>query len=88
MSHLALRRLIGAALVDRDVSHGLMNGKRSVLMAEFDLTEEERQVVASLESDSVRELASTVHVWLRDQGNPVSPRVDCSAVQVLQGLRV
>jgi hypothetical protein len=82
MSHLALRRLIGAALVDRDLSHGLMNGKRSALMAEFDLTDQERQVVGALESESVWELASTVHVWLKKQRGPISSPVDCSALQV------
>lgn len=81
MSHLALRRLIGAALVDRDLSHGLMNGKRSALMAEFDLTDQERQVMA-LESESVWELVSTVHVWLKEQRGPIPSPVDCSALQV------
>jgi hypothetical protein len=83
MSHVALRGLIGAALVDRNLCDGLMNGRRSALLAEFDLSDEEREVVASFENESVRDLASAVHSWLKEQGNSASPRVDCSSVQVL-----
>lgn len=64
MAHVALRRLIGAALVDRELSDGLMNGKRSALMTEFDLTDEERLLISSFESESVGELANSVHSWL------------------------
>lgn len=81
MAHMALRRLIGAALVDRELSDGLMNGKRSALMTEFDLTDEERRVVTSFETDSVWELASSVHSWLVSEV-PTSPaHVDCASVQ-------
>lgn len=77
MAYLALRRLIGAALVDRDLYHGLMNGQRSALMAEFDLTEEERQVVVSFEAGSPRDLADAAHTWLKEQTSPMSPPVTC-----------
>jgi len=83
MSQMALKRLIGAALVDRELCKGLMNGKRSMLLADFDLTDEEREVVASFETDSVRELASSVHNWLKEQSDPVSPHVECNVVQFL-----
>jgi len=83
MSHVALKGLIGAALVDRDLCKGLMNGQRSTLLAEFDLSDEEREVVASFENESVRDLASVVHSWLKERGSSASPRVDCSSVQVL-----
>jgi len=81
MAHMALRRLIGAALVDRELSDGLMNGKRSALMTEFDLSDEERRVVASFESDSVWELASSVHTWLVSERPPSAVHVDCASVQ-------
>jgi len=83
MSHLALRRLIGAALVDRELCDGLMNGQRSTLMADFDLTDEEREVMTSFETESVQELVTTVHSWLVEQSNPVSPGAECNAVQIL-----
>jgi len=81
MAHIALRRLIGAALVDRELSDGLMNGKRSALMTEFELSDEERRVVSSFESDSVWELASSVHAWLVSEVPPSSAHVDCASVQ-------
>jgi hypothetical protein len=79
MSHLALKHLIGAALVDRDVCNGLMNGQRSQLLTDFDLTDEERQVVESFEVTSARDLASSVHNWLVQQDSPLSPHLECSA---------
>ena len=81
MAHIALRRLIGAALVDRELSDGLMNGKRSALMTEVDLSDEERRVVASFETDSVWELASSVHTWLVSEIPPSPAHVDCAAIQ-------
>lgn len=83
MSHMALKGLVGAALVDRDLCDGLMNGRRSALLAEFDLSDEEREMVASFENQSVRDLASTVHSWLKEQSSVTSPAVDCNSVQVL-----
>ncbi len=78
-----LRQLVGLALVDRAFCDDLMNGKRLALLAEFDLTDEEREIVASFETGSVRELAITVHNWLKKQDSPASPHVDCSTTQVL-----
>jgi len=83
MSHIALKRLIGAALVDPELCHGLMNGKRSVLLADFDLTDEEREILTSGGNGSVRELASTVHNWLKERADPASPHTSCNAIQVL-----
>jgi hypothetical protein len=83
MSHVRLRRLVGMALVDRDFCHDLMNGRRSALLAAFELSDEEREVVASSDTASARELASAVHSWLKEQGDVVAPPVDGSTVQVL-----
>lgn len=82
MAHLGLRRLIGAALMDRELYDGLMNGQRSALVAQFELTEEECQVLASFDAGSARELASTVHHWLKERGNPTPASANCSVVQI------
>ncbi len=66
MSHVILKQLVGAALVDREFCDGLMNGKRATLLAGFDLTGEERDLVASWCADSVQELAVCVYNWLQD----------------------
>jgi len=81
MAHIALRQLIGAALVDRELSDGLMNGKGSTLMTEFDLTDEERRLVSSFETDSVWELASSIHSWLVSEVPPSSAHVDYASIQ-------
>ncbi len=83
MSQVTLKRLIGTALVDREFCDGLMNGKRCTLLAGFDLTQEEYDVVASSETESVQELASCVHDWLKDQEAPIPSAMDCSIVQAL-----
>ncbi len=76
MSHVTLKQLVGAALVDREFSDGLMNGKRATLLAGFDLSPEERDVVASVKTESVRELASCVHDWLKGQESAIPSRMD------------
>ena len=83
MSQVTLKRLIGTALVDREFCDGLMNGQRCTLLAGFDLTPEEYDVVASLETESVHELVSSVHDWLKDQEAPIPTHMDCSPVQAL-----
>lgn len=83
MSHVTLKQLVGAALVDREFSDGLMNGKRAMLLAGFDLTPEERDVVATVRTESVRDLASCVHDWLKDQETPIPSSLHCESVLAL-----
>jgi len=64
MSQLTLKRLVGLALLDQEFCDGLMNGKRSALLAGFDLTEEEREVIMCLESSSIRDMARSLCAWL------------------------
>lgn len=45
MAHMALQILVGTALTDPRFCHDLLNGRRHTLLAEFDLTEEERKAV-------------------------------------------
>jgi hypothetical protein len=76
MSHLTLKQVVGLALLDQEFCDGLMNGKRSTLLAGFDLTEHERDVVTSLESDSIREFASSLCEWINDPATPIPLDVD------------
>lgn len=80
MSQLTLKRLVGLALLDREFCDGLMNGRRSALLADFDLTEEEREVVTSLESGSIWEFAGSLCKWINDPETPIHLEMDCSAV--------
>jgi len=51
MSKTALQTLIGTALIDSRFCEELLNGKRPALLAEFDLSEEEREVALIVETD-------------------------------------
>ncbi len=64
MSATALQALIGTALVDREFCEELLNGKRPTLLAEFDLNDEEREVVLTIETDSIREFAIGLYEWI------------------------
>jgi hypothetical protein len=66
MSQLTLKRLVGLALLDQEFCDGLMNGKRCALLAGFDLTEEEREVILCLEPSSIRDLAGSLCAWLNE----------------------
>ena len=64
MSSTVLQILIGTALVDRDFCEELLNGKRPAILAGFDLTDEEREVVLASEADSIQEFAVGLCEWL------------------------
>lgn len=64
MSERALQAIIGHAIVDRGFRHELMNGGRERLLADFDLTEAERDVVRSIQAQTFEEFASELHSWI------------------------
>ncbi len=74
MSERALQALIGHAIVDRKFRHQLMNGGRERLLAEFDLTEDERNVVRSIQAQTFEEFASQLHTWITRSQNSSSVR--------------
>jgi hypothetical protein len=80
MSQLTLKQLVGVALLDREFCDGLMNGKRAELLTGLDLTEEERKVVTSLESGSIREFVGSLGKWINDPDNMISLEMDCRVV--------
>jgi hypothetical protein len=57
MSRTALQVLIGTALVDQEFCEDLLNGKRPVILAEFDLTTAEREAALAVETDSIKGFA-------------------------------
>lgn len=64
MSKMALQALIGTALVDRTFCEELLNGKRPTLLAEFNLTDEERKVALDIKTDCVQKFAVGLYEWL------------------------
>ncbi|MFQ6100189.1 MAG: hypothetical protein ACE5OS_02990 [Anaerolineae bacterium] len=63
---MALQTLIGTALIDREFCQELLNGNRPVLLTEFDLTDEEREVVLAVEAESIQEFVVRLYEWLID----------------------
>ena len=72
MSQMALQILVGTALTDPRFCHDLLNGRRHTLLPEFDLTDEEREVVMVVEAGSIQEFAVQLCEWLKAQESPVS----------------
>lgn len=74
MSERALQALIGHAIVDKKFRHQLMNGGREHLLAEFELTEDERSVVRSIQAQTFEEFASQLHAWIMRSRNGTAGR--------------
>jgi len=87
MSQLTLKRLVGLALLDQEFCDGLMNGKRCALLAGFDLTEEEREVIMCLESSSIRDLARSLCELLTEPQTLPVLEMPFSSVEARQGMR-
>jgi hypothetical protein len=94
MSQMTLHTLVGTALIDPEFCHDLLNGRRHALLAEFDLTDEEREVVMLVEADSIQQFAAQLCEWLKAQDGctsypPVAASVSYSPLRspVGPGLR-
>jgi hypothetical protein len=70
MSRMALHVLVGTALTDPDFCDRLLNGGRPTLLAEFDLTAEEREAVLPIEAGSLSEFATRLEEWLAANEQP------------------
>jgi len=73
MSHIALHTLVGTALTDSKFCHDLLNGRRHILLPDFDLTDEEREMVMGIEAESLQDFAAQLCRWLKVQESPVTP---------------
>ncbi len=69
MSHRILRRIISIAITDPKFRNDLINGRRSDLLVEFDLTDEECKALMAIEANSLREFATQLEGWLQIQEN-------------------
>ncbi len=64
MSNTALQVLVGTALTNQRFCEGLLNGSRRRLLADFDLTDEEKQAVMTIDAASIQEFAARLCDWL------------------------
>jgi hypothetical protein len=72
MSQVALHTLVGTALIDRKFCADLLNGRRHTLLAEFDLSDEEQEIVLGVEAESIQEFAAQLGEWLKVQEGLIS----------------
>lgn len=72
MANMELHVLIGTALTDRDFCDKLLNGERHLLLATFDLTEEEQLMLQAIQASSIEEFAiQLVHrLQVQESANP------------------
>lgn len=80
MSQMALQTLVGTALTDYEFCNDLLNGRRHTLLAKFDLTDEEQEVVLVIEADSIQEFAAHLCEWLEAQKSLTSHPATAVAV--------
>lgn len=67
MSRRALQSLLGIALINRDFCEELPTKRQLALLVEFDLTNEERELVMSIKADSIQDFAEQLYGWLQSQ---------------------
>ena len=64
MSNTELKALIGTALIDHEFCKTLLGENRHTSLAEFDLANEEREVILSIKADSIQEFVTRLYEWL------------------------
>ena len=73
MSHMALNVLVGTAQISCEFRERLLGEDRPAVLAEFDLTSEERRVLLAIEANSVKEFAVQLEEWLQTQESSSVP---------------
>lgn len=67
MSIQALERMVGTALVDPTFRQALLDGHRSEVIAGFELTDEERDLVLGIQARKLDGFARVLANWLDEQ---------------------
>jgi hypothetical protein len=67
MSVRQLNILVGKAVINREFRHALLNGQRREKVADFELTDEERDAVLAIRAETVQEFAQALERWLHDR---------------------
>ena len=73
MSLESIQEIVGTAITDRQFLHDLLNSKRDQAIARFDLTPEERRVVADIQADTIEQFALQLDRWIEaDDHEPIA----------------
>lgn len=70
MSEYALRSLITHALVDTQLCKKLLNGGRELVLAKFDLSDDELSALKAIRADSLQAFAAQIDDWLDKDEEP------------------
>jgi hypothetical protein len=74
MRHRALQNLVGRAIVDRDFRDQLLNGDREQVVSDFDLTDDEMNVISSINAHSLEAFAGELEDWIEVRDEKPSRR--------------
>ncbi len=73
MSHLMIYKIISTAITDAEFCDDLINGRRPVLLSQFDLTDEEHDFLMDIKANSLQEFCEQLGTWLKTQENSSTP---------------
>jgi hypothetical protein len=65
MSKLHLNAIVTRALVDDEFKAAILNGQRKARLAAFELTEQERNTILSIESHDLDQFIGQLERWMR-----------------------
>lgn len=75
MSLRELDRLTGVAMVEPRMGEALLDGRRQEVLARFDLTAEERTMLAHLQARTLPEFFQRLYRWMSERnGHQLAPR--------------
>ncbi len=64
MSKLNLNAIVTKALLDNQFRADILNGHRNERISEFDLTEDEKQVILAIEADNLDQFIHRLGRWM------------------------
>ena len=88
MAYESLQAVVGTAVIDSSFRKALLNGSRRRVIATFDLTHEEVDVVMGIRADSLEQFAGELDQWIsRAQGrcDPPVLRLPLASSRVRHG---
>lgn len=64
MSNESLQAIVGTALIDKDFRRAMLNGSRAIVIKQFDLSVDEREMLMSIEANTLEQFAWHLHKWI------------------------
>jgi hypothetical protein len=61
-----LEQLVGTAIIDPRFREDLLNGRRREVIADFDLTAEEKAMILGIHAHTLQEFAAVLDRWLNE----------------------